>query len=320
MARKKKPSRFNRFSVGRAAHLFTKGASKQQVTKYYLQKYGQKWNIKTPAEMEKFLFSKTRGGRPKYGQMFEGQTPETIKQNFQQWLKKAKAHAERMRKLHQDPKFKKAHAERMRKLWADPEFKKANAERSRKRMRKLNQDPEFKKANAERMRKLHQDPEFKKAHAERSRKQMRKLNQDPEFKKANAERMRKLWADPEWRKNQRKLILIGLEKYWGNIRSNLLAELNARQLTTSYDMRTKERILATIKTPEKIVLKKEQQATVRKAIEDLPPTQRELIINRFFEEKTTKQISNETSLTTKQIEQNINSALKKLAKKLQKIL
>jgi len=174
------------------------------------------------------------------------------------------------------------------------------------------------------MKKLHQDPTFKKANAERARKRMKKLNQDPTFKKAHAERarkrMKKLWATPEWRKQQVKLISAGLKKYWGIIHSNLRLELAKRNLITSFDPRTEKPELATTITPEKNILKREQQQTVSKSIQSLPSTEREIIVTRFFEDKDTKQISQETGLTQKQIEETLNSALKKLAKKLKGLL
>ncbi len=324
MRKKAKMPRFNKFSVGRAAILFKKETNRKKVVEYYFERYGKKWNIGSPTEMEKFLFSKTRGIRPKFNTMFEGQKPEAIKQNFQKWIKKANTNAKRsskrMKKLHQDPEYAKATAERMRKRYQDPEYAEATAER----MRKLHQDPEFAKAHAkrasERMQKLNQDPEFAKARSER----MKELHQDPKFAKAHAEhmkeRMKELWAKPEWRKKQTKLISIGVNKYWGIVRSNMLFKQNAQQQTTIWDPRTKKWILATTKTPEKIALKKEQRETIQKSIQNLPSIEREIVVSHFFEGKNTTQISKETGLQPAQIEQNINSALKKLAKKLKNLL
>jgi len=80
--------RWSGLSVGRAAVLSRKGASREEIVKHYFKHYAKKWGVKTKEEMNNILFERPGGRTKKPGLLFEAKTPEQIDQAFKNWLEK----------------------------------------------------------------------------------------------------------------------------------------------------------------------------------------------------------------------------------------
>ncbi len=319
----KKLPRFNQFSIGKAALLFGYGLNSHEVADWMYERYGKHWKIDSPKKMHEYLFTVQRGRRPNPERMFAGKTRAEIKIIYKEWLKKARNHSSRMRKLNADPEFARKQAERMRKLHADPEFARKQAEG----MRKLHADPEFVRKQAERMRKLNADPEFARKQAER----MRKLNANPEFverlKKSTAERMKKLWQNPEWRKIQRELISTALARRWNTIRAGLRKEFRIRGLLRDVEFEEDERgrskptsILVSTQTPAREAEQTERRQVILSALNALKSLEREAVSAIFFEGKTPQETAALFGMDTLAFEALLKTAYQKMAPKVKHLL
>lgn len=193
--RSKKNPRFNQFSVGRAAVLFRRGASREDVVQYYFKKYGGKWGIHSAQEMEKYLFFPSRGMRPNFAKMFENRYPTEIEDSFTDYFKQKKRWTSAKRAstllLMVNPEYRLNREAGVRKREGNPSF-------TQKRLEQLS-SPTFReaqrKAASEELKRRWSDPQLRAQMIEenriRSSKALKARWGDPEKRKQMIERSRK---------------------------------------------------------------------------------------------------------------------------------
>ena len=226
----------------------------------------------------------------------------------------------RMLKRLEDPDYAaqlaKQGREQLQKLWASPAFRR----KQRQRMRRLARDPEFARVRNERWDILQHDPVFIQARNERGSALLRRLHQDREFARAHAKRARrrlkKLWANPVWRKKQVELIRHAMTRYWGTIRSGLIAEFDSRGIFSAFDYRLERRISAIRETPQEIALDREEQKRLMDAIGQLDDSEREGVIRVFFEGNAISRAAEQMSLNEADFRQMLQNAFRNMARRL----
>ncbi len=183
--------RFNQFSVGRAAVLFRRGATREQVVQHYLKNYSEKWGIRSAAIMEKYLFEPSRGMRPNFAKMYENRFPTEIEDSYRDYF---------MKKVRWDNAKRRA----MANLKQDSGHLARRAEGIQKR----ESDPDFRRKRSEHL----ASPAFKKIQREAARKEFERRWRDPDIRaqmigenrKRSSDALKARWGNPEERRQMIK--------------------------------------------------------------------------------------------------------------------
>ena len=88
----KKPPRWNQFSLGQAAILFSRGASPHGVASHFFKRYGGRWRDKkgkpmqSQADMFVYLFGSPPQWKPDLIALFNGKSRGEIQARYREWL------------------------------------------------------------------------------------------------------------------------------------------------------------------------------------------------------------------------------------------
>lgn len=285
-AKYKRRPRFNVFSVGRAAVLFSRGFSRTQVAGYYHERYGEAWKMGSQAATAEFLF-KGRGMRPNFANLFDGKPNQEVRGNFRLCMARLNAGRERSARFWSDPKRASFHAQKiasgLRRKWRDPKY----AARVKKHIRKMNSNSDVQRA---RSRKHWDNPQCVAAHSKRMSKQ-------------NKEN----WADPNWRSLQ----IWRLRRRKSAVGHSVISSLKDRGLEHTYGSAGCD--LSVLFPPEAVMEREEVVTKVRTALTLLPDVQRKLIKMLVFFGRTPIEASSATGLSIKQVEREFVAAQAVLA-------
>ncbi|MFH0955293.1 MAG: NUMOD3 domain-containing DNA-binding protein [Candidatus Micrarchaeota archaeon] len=319
--------RFGKWSVGRAAALFRRGATRQQVLDYFLEKYGSQFRISTRQEMERYLFGRPTGLKPGFQNLFEGKEPEQVKLAYAVWLAKTGGVRARMS---QSATGKSVSAETRRKIGAGKKGKPLSAETRRK----IGESNKGKLRSEETKRRWSLARKGKKKSAETRAKmgawqRGRKLPQSTIDKisatltgktLSDATRAKIAAAGRKRRQSAatRRKISEANRRYWEKIYSGLIREFGNRGLHRDVDSRkrTGEKFdLSTTRAdPAGYVLEKERIELTKRAISQLEnPLIRRVLSERILEENSVANIAHSIGLSEEETQQLLSKGLVQLA-------
>ncbi len=318
--------RFGKWPVGRAAALFRRGANRQQVLDYFLEKYGPQFRISTRQQMERYLFGRPTGLKPGFQNLFEGKEPEQVKPAYAVWLAKTggvrarmsqsatgKSYPEeRNRRVSEALRGHPVSLETRRKIGAGNKGKTHSAETKLK----WSKDRKGKKKSAQtraRMSAWQRGRKLPQSTIDKIRATLtgRTLPAPTRFKIAAAGRKRR--QSPATRRK----ISEANRKYWEKIRSGLIRGFKDRGLYRDVDSR-KERgqkfDIATTRTdPAGYVLEKEKIELVKRAISQLEnPLIRRVLSERILEESSVADIAHSIGLSAEETQKLLSNGLVQL--------
>lgn len=317
--RKKRSSRFNIFSVGRAAVMFSRGCSRAQVVEHYFMRYGKEWKIASITEMERFLFGKGKTGvKPRFEFLFEGKSPEAIRVSYGSCLTKLAANKSRAKnsavELWKNPNYAAAVSNGMRAKWKDPGFASAVSSGISRVMESAWRLPEYRKKMTDTLVVLWADPKYRKRQSRLSTAGLKKKLRDPKFASEFSEVGRKnateqwkdseyrkkmtdtliaLWADWQWRQEQCQRISDGKRGVRHSRRKSkevIRSGHKDKGFTPAYDFGGEVWTPIVKEAPDGALIHEELSRKVNTALTLLPNMQRQLLEMLVFHGKTLEEV------------------------------
>jgi hypothetical protein len=108
-----------------------------------------------------------------------------------QETEQAKDRRKKMQQISQTPEHRQASSDRMKRLHQDPKFARKHSLRKRELMRQMNSDPKFREEASNRLKNLWNDPEFREKHESAAK----RLFSDPSFVLRFRSGLQKYWAE-----------------------------------------------------------------------------------------------------------------------------
>ncbi len=233
-ARKFKPTaRFTKWSVGRAAVIYSRAAehagavptqeqaqaTRKEVARHLFEHYGKNWKsfkmpqgkrpFDSPEAMEEFLYGRRQGATARLGHMFESKDAEGIRDEYTYFLKRLtaenKKRGDRSRTRFLDPVKGAEIRAKIRAARNRPDIAERIRQGVSKAAQKRAQDPAYREQVGKRFKQFWTDPANEQTRERMKREQgarMRARWQDPAFREKHTARLLGILSDPAFKRRR----------------------------------------------------------------------------------------------------------------------